>query len=197
MFFTKYIAWLQARGFFTYGETIPGLMIHGRPAPYPVLNERAIRAGAGMMFALGFFAFFQAFYLREFLFIEIFVVVFFIDFFMKVIVGTKYSPISQLANLIVRKQQPEYVGAVQKRFAWSIGLTLAGTMMVLLFLFGIQGLPNLIICGICLAFMFIESAFGICVGCKIYNALIGAGIIAQPKYKPACPGNVCAVEIKE
>lgn len=188
------LAHLQKYGLFTYGKVIPGLVLHGKPAPYPVLNERAIRAGAGMMFALGFFAFFQAFYLREFLYIQIFVIVFFVDFIMKVIVGTRFSPISQLANLIVRRQEPEYVGAIQKRFAWSIGLLLSGTMLVLLFGFGVQGAPNLVICGLCLTFMFMESAFGVCVGCKMYNALLAAGIIPKPKFKPVCPGNVCAIE---
>lgn len=186
---------LKRHGFFQYGKTIPGLIIHGKAAPYPVLNERAIRAGAGIMFALGFFAFFQAFYLREFFFIQVFVAVFFFDFFMKVIVGTKFSPISQIANFIVRKQTPEYVGAVQKRFAWSLGLVLSGTMLVLLFGFGVQGWPNLVICSLCLTFMFMESAFGICVGCKIYNYLLRVGVLQQPEVKPACPGNVCAIEL--
>lgn len=52
---------LKRFGFFKYGKIIPGLKIHGVSAPYPVLNERAIRAGAGMMFAAGFFAFFKHF----------------------------------------------------------------------------------------------------------------------------------------
>lgn len=169
-------------------------MIHGKPAPYPVLNERAIRAGAGIMFVLGFFAFMQAFYLREFLYIQLFVVVFFVDFFMKVIVGTKFSPISRLASFIVRAQAPEYVGAVQKRFAWSMGLALSGTMLVLLYGFGVQGWPNLLICATCLTFMFLETSFGICAGCKIYNFLLARGVLAMPEYKPACPGNVCAIE---
>lgn len=185
---------LQQYGFFQYGRIIPGLHIHGVVAPYPVLNERAIRAGAGIMFALGVFAFFQAFYLREFLFIQIFVGVFFVDFLMKVVIGTRFSPISIIANWIVRHQAPEYVGAIQKRFAWSIGLVLSGTMLVLLFGFGVQGWPNLVICGVCLGFMFMESAFGICVGCKIYGALLARGVIAQPEVRPACAGNVCAIE---
>ncbi len=188
---------LKNKGLFVYGQIIPGLMIHGKPAPYPVLNERAIRAGAGIMFVLGLFAFFQAFYLREFFFIQVFVVIFFVDFFMKVIVGTKFSPISQLANLIVSKQAPEYVGAIQKRFAWSIGLVLSGSMMLMLFVFGVVGWPNLAVCGLCLTFMFLETSFGICVGCKIYNFLLDKGIIPQPEYKPACPGNVCAIEVEE
>lgn len=185
---------LRQYGFFTYGKLIPGLMLYGKPAPYPVLNERAIRAGAGIMFALGMFAFFHAFYLGNFFYIQILVSFFFFDFLMKVVVGIRFSPISQLAGWIVRKQAPEYVGAVQKRFAWSIGLTLATTMMLLLFVFDVRGYINLAVCGICLTFMFMESAFGICVGCKIYNGLLAAGIIKMPEHKPACAGNVCAIE---
>ncbi len=185
---------LKSLGLFTFGEVIPGLMIHGKPAPYPVLNERAIRAGAGMMFAAGFFAFFQAFYLKNFIFLQVFVLIFFIDFFIKVVIGTKFSPISRLAALIVSGQKPEYVGAVQKRFAWSIGLILSATMVVLLYVFEMRGVVNLSICSLCLTFMFMESAFGICVGCKMYNALMKMGVIKTPEHKPACPGNVCAIE---
>jgi hypothetical protein len=185
---------LKQFGFFQYGTTIPGLVLHGKPAPYPVLNERAVRAGAGMMFAAGFFSFFQAFYLGDFFYIKIIVALFFFDFLMKVVVGVKFSPISALAGWIVRKQEPEYVGAIQKRFAWSIGLILSGTMSVLIFGFGIMGPINLAICTICLVFMFMESVFGICVGCKMYGWLLAAGVIKQPEYKPVCPGNVCAIE---
>ena len=188
--------YLKNKGFFIYGTKVPNLMLYGKPAPYPVLNERAIRAGAGIMFVLGLFAFFQAFYLRDFLFIKIFVVIFFVDFFMKVIMGTKFSPISQLANLIVAKQTPEYVGAIQKRFAWSIGLVLSGTMLLMLFVFGVQGWPNLAVCGVCLTFMFLETSFGICVGCKIYNYLLKVGVMPTPEYKPACPGNVCSIDVE-
>ncbi len=124
---------LKSLGFLKYGVVIPGLVIHGKIAPYPVLNERAIRAGAGIMFALGYFAFFQAFFLRDFLYIKVFVVIFFLDFFMKVVVGTKFSPMSQLANFIVSKQAPDYVGAVQKRFAWFIGLILSSSMILMIF----------------------------------------------------------------
>jgi Domain of unknown function (DUF4395) len=176
------------------GVVIPGLMLHGKPAPYHVINERAIRAGAGITFAAGLFSFFHAFYLHDFTYLKMLVPVLFIDFFAKVILGTRYSPLSRLSAWIVRSQTPEYVGAVQKRFAWSIGLALSTTMLLLLFVFGISGLPNLIICGLCLTFMFAESAFGICVGCKIYQWLLKRGIIAEPEHRPACPGNVCAIQ---
>ena len=175
----------------SFGTIIPGLHINNRPAPYPVLNERAVRAGAGITFAAGFFAFFQAFYLDNFIFLQYLVAVLTIDFSIKVFIGPHLSPLSRLAQWTVTGQTPEYVGALQKRFAWSIGLILALTMSILIFGFSLFGTFTLVICGICLTFMFIESTFGICVGCKIYNGLISYGFVKSPEYKPACSGNVC------
>ncbi len=176
------------------GEVIPGLEIYGKPAPYPVINERAVRAGAGIAFAAGAFAFFHAFYFESYLYLQILVAVLFVDFAIKVLINPAYSPLTFIAELIVAKQAPEYVGAIQKRFAWSIGLLLATVMVVLIFGFGSIGPINLAICALCLVFMFMESAFGICVGCKMYSALLAVGLIRQPEYAPACAGNVCAIE---
>jgi hypothetical protein len=185
---------LRTYGFFTIGETIPGLMLYGKPAPYPVIDDRVVRAGAGIMFALGFFAFFQALYLSDMLYLQVVVVFFFIDFLAKTVIGLRFSPVTQTARLLVRGQTPEYVGAIQKRFAWSIGLILSGTMLLLLFVFDVRGYINLAICSICLIFMWLESAAGLCVGCKIYAFLLQHKLIKQPEHKPVCPGNVCAIE---
>lgn len=176
------------------GVIIPGLILHGKPAPYPVVNERAIRAGAGITLVLGLFSFFHAFYLSDYSYLRLLVPVLFVDFLIKVTAGVSYSPLSRLASLIVSGQSKEYVGAIQKRFAWSIGLALSGTMLLLIYVFGVTGLPNLMICGICLTFMFFESAFGICVGCKLYSFLLNKNILSAPEHKPVCPGNVCAIE---
>lgn len=185
---------LRARGLFTFGTTIPGLQLYGKPAPYPVVNERAVRAGAGIMLALAIVAITQAWYLGNFIPLQIVVVVFFIEFFMKVLVGTRFAPIGRLGAWVVKKQAPEYVGAVQKRFAWSLGLALATLMIVLLFIFDVRGPINVAICSLCVAFLFLETSFGICVGCKIYQFFLSKGIIAVPEHAPACAGNVCVVE---
>lgn len=185
---------LSKYGLFQSGKTIPGLEINGKPAPYPVLNERAVRAGAGIMLMLGVSAFSLALLAQDFRMLKIVVVFFFIDFFSKVILGPKFSPISNIANLIVKAQKPEYVGAIQKRFAWSIGLTMASLMIVLLYVFEVRGLINLIVCLICLTFMWMETSFGICIGCKIYYGLIKIGLIKEPKYAPACPGGACPIK---
>ena len=136
----------------------------------------------------------QAFYVKEYVYLKYVVLFFFIDFLMKVVIGTRFSPISIIANWVVRAQTPEYVGAIQKRFAWSIGLVLSGTMVLLVWVLGVTGPINFSICMLCLTFMFLETSFGICVGCKMYNFLLAHGIVKMPEYKPACPGNVCAVE---
>jgi hypothetical protein len=179
---------------FKFGETIPGLVIHGKPAPYPVLNEREVRAGAGVMLVMAMFSFFHAFYLQDFLYLKVTVSFFFLEFFLKTVVGTRFSIVRQLVRPLVRNQAPEYVGAVQKRFAWGLGLAMSTAMLVMLFGFGTRGLPNLIMCGICMTLMFLETSFGICVGCKIYGFLLRRGWIAAPEHRPACPGNVCSIE---
>ena len=95
---------------------------------------------------------------------------------------------------MVKNQEPEYVGAIQKRFAWGIGLALASIMLISAVFLGIRGPLPFTICTICLFFMWLESAFGICVGCSIYSYLIKKGLIKKPDIKPSCPGNVCSID---
>lgn len=185
---------LKSLGFFQYGKLIPNLTINDEPAPYPVLNERAVRAGAGIMLVMGAIAFAFAFFDQYFLPLKVVVAIFFLDFFTKVIIGTKFSIISNIGGFIVRKQKPDYVGAIQKRFAWSIGLLMSFTMVFLLFVFDVRGAVNLFICSICLFVMWMETSFGICVGCKMYYGLIKAKILKQPEVRPACPGGVCSLK---
>lgn len=178
---------------FQFGEVIPNLTIDGKPAPYPVLNDRVVRAGAGINLVLGGSAFSLALLDQNYQPLKYVVALFFIDFFLKVVFGPQFSPISRIAEWIVAHQRPEYVGAVQKRFAWSIGLVMSFIMVILMYAFEIQGLPNRIICGICLTFMWLETSFGICVGCKMYYGLITLGLVKKPEIAPACPGGACPI----
>ncbi len=88
---------------------------------------------------------------------------------------------------MVRKQQPEYVGAPQKRFAWAIGFVLALTMLYLVVIKHVIGPINLIVCAACLVLLFFEAAFGICIGCKVYNWF-------NKDKAQLCPGGVCEIE---
>ena len=164
---------------FQFGEQMPEYAV-------PVLNEREARAGAGILFLVAMTAFMQAWHLGNFVPTKLVVVAFFVEFFIRVCVNPKYAPSLVLGRLAVRRQQPEYVGAPQKRFAWAIGLALATFMMYLLVFKNVRGPINLIVCGLCLLLLFFETAFGICIGCAIYN-------LFNKDKAQLCPGGVCEV----
>ena len=92
--------------------------------------------------------------------------------------------------MIVSRQNPEYVGAVQKKFAWTIGFVLATIMFLLMVVMNSSGLITGLICLTCLTFLFFESVFGICLGCSFYGWLYKE----KAQY---CPGEVCKVEAKQ
>ena len=175
-----------------FGEKIKNLKIYGEDANYPVLNERDVRAAAGIMFVLAFFAFSQAFLMKQFVFLQIFVVIFLLEFWIRIIINPNYAPIYALGKLLVKNQIPEYSGAIQKKFAWALGLFLAVTMFFVAIVFKIKGVLPFTICSLCMFFLWAESALGICIGCKIYSGMINAKWI-KPKVRAACPGGVCNI----
>lgn len=167
------------RSIFEFGEQIDGFGVR-------VLNERAVRAGAGLLFVPAFIALMNALLLGNFQPTRVFVVVFLIDFTIRIFVNPRFAPSLIVGQWMVRKQQAEYVGAPQKRFAWAIGFVLALAMLYLMVLNNVIGPINLIVCATCLTLLFFETAFGICIGCKLYN------LFSKDKAQ-LCPGGVCAV----
>jgi hypothetical protein len=168
---------------FYFGEKIKEFDIR-------VLNEREVRASAGILFLFAIIAFMNAWLLGNFNIIKIFVITFLVDFFIRIFINPKYSPSLIIGRFIVMNQKPEYVGAAQKRFAWVIGFILATTMFFLVIINNIIGPINLFICLACLIFLFFETSFGICLGCMVYN------LFNKEKAK-LCPGGVCEVRKKE
>ena len=164
---------------FSFGERIEGYEVS-------VLNEREVRAGAGILFFFALISFMNAWLTGNFQPTRVFVVAFMVDFAIRILVNPRYSPSLVLGRFAVINQVPEYVGATQKRFAWSVGLALATAMLFLVVINRVIGPINLVICSLCLVLLFFESAFGICIACKIYN------LFHQEKAK-LCPGNTCEV----
>ena len=168
--------------FFQYGEKVEGYDVL-------VLNEREARAGAGILFLIGILSLTNAVALGHVIVTKVFISFFTLDFLMRV-VQPRYSPSLLLGRFFVQNQRPEYVGATQKRFAWGIGLMLAVPMFYLLV---IDFQPNpikVLVCIICLALLFFESAFSICLGCKIYG-------IFKKDPVTHCPGGVCEIRTKD
>ncbi len=173
---------MKIKEFFTYGEKVPGYEV-------PVLNEREARAAAAILFVGAFLGLANGVMLGTAVFSEYFVTFFAIDFTMRII-QPRYAPSLMLGRFFVQNQKPEYVGAAQKRFAWTLGFILAWPMFYYLV---IDFQPNplkVLVCLICMALLFFEAAFSICLGCKIF------GLIKKqdPKY---CPGGICEMNIKE
>jgi hypothetical protein len=156
----------------------------------PVLNEREIRAAAGILFAWAFMAINTAIMKGSFTQLKYFILAFLFDFLIRVFVNPKYAPTLIIGRLIVRRQVPEYVGAAQKKFAWVIGLVLVLTMLVLVVFMNTYSPISGIICLICLIFLLFESAFGICLGCLTYGWFYGK----KARY---CPGEVCEVKDRQ
>lgn len=178
----------------TYGMFIKDLEIEGKPALYGVVNENAIRASAGLMFALAFLTMIYTYLTKDFMMVKIVVPLFWVSFFLLVFVGPNASPFSIISNWLSAWRPPEYVGAVQKRFAWGIGFMMATIMMVAIFVFKVKGMLPLSICGLCVLFMWLESSVGFCVGCKIYAFLRAKKLIKEPEFAPICAGGACSIK---
>lgn len=166
-----------------FGETVEGYKI-------PVLNEREIRASAGILFLFMFIAILLAILKADFIMLRMMIVFFFIDMFIRVFINPKFSPLLIIGRFMVRKQTPIYVGAPQKKFAWIIGLALSGTMLILVTIMNTFSPITGIICLVCLIFLFFETAFNVCIGCKLY------GLFYKEKAQ-YCPGEVCEIKDRQ
>jgi hypothetical protein len=168
---------------FNFGEKVEGYSI-------PVLNEREIRAAAGMLFLLMFISIMVVIFKGDFTPLKYAVILFLVDILVRVAINPKYSPTLILGRLIVANQTPEYVGAKQKKFAWIIGIILASIMFIHLIVMNAYSPITGIICMICLIFLFFEAAFGICLGCKFYS-------LVYKEKAQYCPGEVCDVKSRQ
>jgi hypothetical protein len=169
--------------FIKFGEEVPGYSIS-------VLNEREIRAAAGILFLATFLSLMYIMFKGNFVPIKYVIPLFLLDFIVRVFINPAYAPTLILGRLIVRNQNPEYVGAAQKKFAWVIGVLLSATMFVLMVVVNSFSPITGIICFICLIFLFFEAAFGICLGCIFYK-------LYYKEKAQYCPGEVCDRKAKQ
>ncbi len=165
-----------------YGEHVPGYDVG-------VINEREARAAAGILFMLGMIVIFVGIGYNHVIVARVYLAFLFLDFTIRIFTP-RYAPSLLLGRFFVQNQKPEYVGALQKRFAWTMGWLIAIPMMDWFVLHWDITFYKVLICVLCLSLMFLESAVSVCVGCKIYELLMRED--AQH-----CPGGVCEIRIKE
>lgn len=163
------------RIFFNFGEDIEGY-------EYKVINEREARASAGIMFLIGLLSLFSVHLYRTIFWAELFSITFIIEFIIRTLINPKYAPYMLIGALFVSNQSPDWVEAKPKKFAWMLGMIL-GLIMTFYIIFDIISPIRLGICWICLFLMYVESVFGICLGCLLYKKL------NWKTYN--CPGGTC------
>lgn len=166
-----------------FGEKVEGYNIR-------VLNEREVRASAGILFLATFLSAMFVVFQSNFLPIKYTITIFLTDFIIRVFISPKFSPTLIIGRLIVNNQTPEYVGAQQKKFAWVIGVTLSAIMFILMVIVNSYSIITGTICVICLVFLFFEAAFGICLGCLFYPLFF-------KEKAQRCPGEVCDIKSKQ
>jgi hypothetical protein len=173
----------QQKRFIQFGEEVKGYDM-------PVLNEREIRAAAGILFLFMLISLFLILSKESFVMIKYMIIAFLTDLVIRVFINPRFSPSLIIGRLIVHNQVPEYVGAQQKRFAWIIGIIIASIMFIFLVIVNAFSPITGIGCLICLVFLFFESAFGICLGCIVYKWV-------YKKKAQYCPGEVCDVKARQ
>ena len=179
----------QTNALLSFGEYSP-------EAGYKILDERVMRASAGIMLLLGFIAFINGFILQNYIAISFISGFLLLNFAIGIFINPKFSPTVFIGKLFVASQSELPIGAIQKKFAWSLGLALAAAIFSLsLFLLNntLFFQPVCFLCLICLVLLYLETAFGICMGCKLYFLAIDLKLFKKPEVKPNCMGDSCEI----
>lgn len=169
-------------GIFQFGEQVKGFSVR-------VINDREVRAAAGILFLFAILSLMNILLAGTFIFMQVFIIAFLVDFIIRLFINPKYSPSMTLGRIAVRNQEPEYVSAKQKKFAWYIGLFLVTYMFIVMVILAKVGPINALFCTFCLIFLFFESVFGICLGCKVHY-------LFYKEDPQLCAGGVCKVKKK-
>ena len=102
-------------------------------------------------------------------------------FWARVLTGPTLSPLGQLATRVVapRLRVPARpVPGPPKRFAQAMGVVFSTTALVLWFGVGAHGAAWVVV-GLLAVAALLESAFGVCLGCKVFSALMRVGLIPR------------------
>ncbi len=101
-------------------------------------------------------------------------------FWARVLTGPTLSPLGRLATSVVAPAlgKPKLVPGMPKRFAQAIGAAFSTAAVLLWFGAGTH-VPALAVTGALAGAAFLEAALGLCLGCKLFGALMRAGIVPE------------------
>ena len=102
-------------------------------------------------------------------------------FWARVLAGPRFSPLAMLASRVVVPwlgRAPKPVPGPPKRFAQGIGAVFSTTALILAFGFGLSTAAWAVL-ALLVGAAFLEAAFGICLGCRVFSVLMRVGIIPE------------------
>jgi hypothetical protein len=175
-----------------FGQRISGLTADGRELRAAVFDEHQVRAAAGLTMVMGAVAFSYAYFAHNYLPLQVVSTLFFVEFLIRVTAGIQYSPMGIIARALTLGSPPEWVSAKPKRFAWTLGLGMAFSMMIITNS-GVRGMLPRTICAICLTLLWMESVLGLCLGCKLHALLVRVGWTTRDPDFEVCAHGECAV----
>jgi hypothetical protein len=100
-------------------------------------------------------------------------------FVARVLTGPTLSPLGQLVTRVITPKldvEPKYVAGPPKRFAQGIGVVFSVTAVLLGYGFGNWAAAEVVLALLVTA-AFLEAAFALCLGCKVFALLMRAGIV--------------------
>ncbi len=154
------------------------------------VNERAVRARAGLLLLIGFICLGSFFYWRWFLMLKVGPWIVF-DFFVARTWGISVSPLGMLATWLVRKYPPEWRAAKPKQFAWTIGVFCGLPCVLIRWYYGLHPILPFFVYT-CIALTWLESSVGFCLGCWLYKKLYKFTGFKSLECKPCSDGS-CAL----
>ena len=188
-----------------YGKPVEG--ITQKWDKYGFVDEVEIRFSAWLALVFAIISFYLVMFKWNFDLAFFTVWTIWLDFVLKVFIWPDFSIFWRIVRPFLKAKEKIWVWSVQKRFAWSIGFFLAIFVIFCMLLLSwyiestnpsvlaireqinanlasnalivIPMNPAILACVLCMFFMFLESVFGICVGCKMYKNLVKKGIMKK------------------
>lgn len=101
-------------------------------------------------------------------------------FWARVLTGPTLSPLGQVATRVVapRLAASRLVAGPPKRFAQAVGVLFSTTALVLWFGVGTH-VGALVVIGLLAVAAFLESALGLCLGCRMFALLMRTGLVPE------------------
>ncbi len=100
-------------------------------------------------------------------------------FVARVLTGPTLSPLGQLVTRVITPRlsvAPRFVPGPPKRFAQGMGAVMSVTACILALGLGFRG-AGYIVLGLVVIAATLESVFAVCLGCRIFSALMRIGIV--------------------